>query len=191
MMADSNVTYIKLITSEHSVQPKYAEYVKTFLDMISPCVDIYNDFDVLFALDSATGDQLDKLGELVGIGRQLPVVDERIPATLDDEAYRLVIKAKIYKNHWDGTRKGLQDIFDVFFPDVQYEIIDNQDMSYTVTLIDPEADSLFVGLIMNGYILPKPSGVSVDYNIMDSSLFGWDSDTQFIKGWDKANWSSK
>ena len=191
MMADSNVTYIKLITSEHSVQPKYAEYVKTFLDMISPSVDIYNDFDVLFALDSATGDQLDKLGELVGIGRQLPVVDERIPATLDDEAYRLVIKAKIYKNHWDGTRKGLQDIFDVFFPDVQYEIIDNQDMSYTVTLIDPEADSLFVGLIMNGYILPKPSGVSVDYNIMDSSLFGWDSDTQFIKGWDKANWSSK
>ena len=190
-MADSNVPYLKLITSEHSVQPKYIEYVKTFLDMISPCVDIYNDFDVLFALGGATGDQLDKLGELVGISRQLPVVDERIPATLDDEAYRLVIKAKIYKNHWDGTRKGLQDIFDVFFPDVQYEIIDNQDMSYTVTLIDPEADSLFVGLIMNGYILPKPSGVSVDYNIMDSSLFGWDSDTQFIKGWDKANWGSR
>ena len=43
-MADSNVPYLKLITSEHSVQPKYTEYVKTFLDMISPCVDIYNDF---------------------------------------------------------------------------------------------------------------------------------------------------
>ena len=190
-MADSNVPYLKLITSEHSVQPKYTEYVKTFLDMISPCVDIYNDFDVLFALDSATGDQLDKLGELVGISRQLPIVDERIPATLDDEAYRLVIKAKIYKNHWDGTRKGLQDILDVFFPNLPYEIIDNQDMSYTVALIDPEADDLFVGLIMNGYILPKPSGVRVDYSIVDSSLFGWDSDTQFIKGWDKANWSSK
>lgn len=190
-MADSNVPYLKLITSEHSVQPKYTEYVKTFLDMISSCVDIYNDFDVLFALDYAAGDQLDKLGELVGISRQLPVVDERIPATLNDEAYRLVIKAKIYKNHWDGTRKGLQDIFDAFFPNVPYEIIDNQDMSYTVTLIDPEADDLFVGLIMNGYILPKPSGVRVDYNIMDSSLFGWDSDTQFIKGWDKADWSSK
>ena len=107
-MADSNVPYLKLITSEHSVQPKYTEYVKTFLDMISPCVDIYNDFDVLFALNYAAGDQLDKLGELVGIGRQLPVVDERIPATLDDEAYRLVIKAKIYKNHWDGTRKGIR-----------------------------------------------------------------------------------
>ena len=190
-MADSNVPYLKLITSEHSVQPKYTEYVKTFLDMISSCVDIYNDFDVLFALGSATGDQLDKLGELVGIGRQLPIVDERIPATLDDEAYRLVIKAKIYKNHWDGTRKGLQDIFDAFFPNVPYEIIDNQDMSYTVTLIDPEADDLFVGLIMNGYILPKPSGVRVDYVSIDSSLFGWDSDTPFIKGWDKANWGSK
>ena len=188
-MTDSNVPYLKLITSEHSVQPKYTSFVKTFLDMISPIVNIYNDFDVLFALDYAAGDQLDKLGELVGIGRQLPIVDERIPATLDDDTYRLVIKAKIYKNHWDGTRKGLQDIFDVFFPD--YEIIDNQDMSYTVTLIDPEADDVLIGLIMNGYILPKPSGVRVDYDIVDSALFGWDSDTQFIKGWDKANWSSK
>ena len=190
-MADSNVPYLKLITSEHSLQPNYMEYVKTLLDMISPCVDIYNDFDVLFALDDATNDQLDKLGELVGISRQLPVVDERIPATLDDEVYRLVIKAKIYKNHWNGTIKGLQDIFEAFFPNLPYEIIDNQDMSYTVTLIYPEADNLFIGLIMNGYILPKPSGVRVDYNIMDSALFGWDSDTAFIKGWDKANWSSR
>lgn len=190
-MTDSNVPYLKLITSEHSVQPKYASFVKTFLDMISPIVNIYNDFDVLFALDYAAGDQLDKLGELVGIGRKLPIVDERIPATLDDDTYRLVIKAKIYKNHWDGTRKGLQDIFDAFFPNIPYEIIDNQDMSYTVALTDSEADDVFVGLIMNGYILPKPSGVRVDYDIVDSALFGWDSDTQFIKGWDKANWSSK
>ena len=55
-MADSNVPYLKLIPSEHSVQPKYTEYVKTFLDMISPCVDIYNDFYVLFAFDVAIGD---------------------------------------------------------------------------------------------------------------------------------------
>ena len=190
-MADSNVLYLKLIISEHSVQPKYTEYVKTFLDMISPVVDVYNDFDVLFALDYAAGDQLDKLGELVGIGRQLPTDDSRIPPTLDDNTYRLVIKAKIYKNHWDGTRKGLQDIFDVFFPDIPYEIVDNQDMSYTVTLIDPEADDVFIGLIMNGYILPKPSGVRVEYRVLDTALFGWDSDTQFIQGWDKANWSSR
>ena len=189
-MADSNVPYLKLITSEHSLQPKYTEYVKTFLDMISPCVDIYNDFDVLFALEGATGDQLDKLGELVGIGRQLPVVDEHIPPTLDDEAYRLVIKAKIYKNHWDGTMEGLQKIFSAFFPSLPYEIVDNQDMSYTISLIDPDADELFTALIMNGFILPKPSGVRVDYNIMEASLFGWDADTAFIKGWDKAIWSS-
>lgn len=190
-MADTNIPYLKLVTSEHSVQPKYMEYVKTFLDMISPDVDIYNDFDVLFAIDNATGDQLDKLGELVGIGRKLPIVDARIPATLDDNSFRLVIKAKVFKNRWDGTRKGLEDIFEAMFPSIPYEIVDNQDMSYTVTLINPEADDVFIGLIMNGYILPKPSGVRVEYNIMDTSLFGWDSDTQFIQGWDKANWSSR
>lgn len=190
-MADTNVSYLKLVTSEHSVQPKYMEYVKTTLDMISPNVDMYNDFDVLFAIDNATGDQLDKLGELVGVGRKLPIVDARIPATLDDNSFRLVIKAKVFKNRWDGTRKCLEDIFEAMFPSIPYEIVDNQDMSYTVTLIDPEADDVFIGLIMNGYILPKPSGVRVEYNIMDTSLFGWDSDTQFIKGWDKAGWSSR
>ena len=190
-MADTNVSYLKLVTSEHSVQPKYMEYVKTTLDMISPDVDMYNDFDVLFALDSAAGDQLDKLGELVGIGRKLPIVDARIPATLDDDSFRLVIKAKLYKNRWDGTRKGLEEIFEAMFPSIPYEIVDNQDMSYTVMLISPEADDIFIGLIMNGYILPKPSGVRVEYRILDSTLFGWDSDTEFIKGWDKANWSSR
>lgn len=190
-MADTNVSYLKLVTSEHSVQPKYMEYVKKTLDMISPDVDMYNDFDVLFAIDSAAGDQLDKLGELVGIGRKLPIVDARIPATLDDDSFRLVIKAKVYKNRWDGTRKGLEDIFETMFPSIPYEIVDNQDMSYTVMLISPEADDVFIGLIMNGYILPKPSGVRVEYSILDSTLFGWDSDTAFIKGWDKANWSSR
>lgn len=189
-MVDSNVPYLKLITSEHSVQPKYTEYVKTFLDMISPVVDVYNDFDVLFALDYAVGDQLDKLGELVGIGRQLPIDDSRIPPTLDDDTYKLVIKAKVCKNRWGGTMEGLQKIFSAFFPELPYEIVDNQDMSYTISLIDPDADELFVALIVNGFILPKPSGVRVDYNIMESSLFGWDVDTAFIKGWDKAIWSS-
>lgn len=189
-MPDSNVSYLKLITSEYAQSEKFNSYVETFLKMISPEVDNYNDYNILFNLETATGDQLDKIGELVGIGRELPTDNTNIPSKLSDDSYRLVIKAKIYKNHWDGTREGMEKIFKQFFPNLPYEIIDNQDMSYTVTIINPEITDEFLALITEGFILPKPLGVRVNYTILDTTLFGWDSETQIIDGWDKGKWSS-
>lgn len=189
-MADSNAPYLKLITSEYAQKEKFNAYVKAFLDKISPTVDNYNSYNELFNLENAEGDQLNKLGELVGIGRKLPTDNVAIPSVLSDEMFRLVIKAKIYKNHWDGTRKGMEEIFDVFFPDLPYEIIDNQDMSYSVTIINPEITDEFLALITEGFILPKPAGVRVNYQILDTTLFGWNSSTQFIDGWDKGKWGN-
>ena len=189
-MPDSNIPYLKLITSEYAQSEKFNSYVESFLKLISPDVDNYNDFNILFDLETASGDQLDKIGELVGIGRKLPTDDPRIPSVLPDDIYRMIIKAKIYKNHWNGTREGMDKIFKEFFPDLPYEIVDNQDMSYTVTIINPNVTETFLALITGGYILPKPAGVRVNYTILDSTLFGWDSETQFIDGWDKGKWSN-
>lgn len=189
-MADSNVEYIKLITSEYQKSENYKQYVEAFLNLISPSVDCLTDFDVLFNLNNAVGDQLDKLGELVGIGRQLPIDDPDIHATLDDETYRLVIRARILSNRWDGTIQGLRNILDALFAEVSYEIVDNQDMSYLITLISPTIDDTLVALILNGFILPKPSGVRVNYEVLDNPLFGWDSETGFIKGWDEGKWAN-
>lgn len=189
-MTDDNKAYLKLITSEYAQKEKFNSYVKTFLDLLSPVVDNYNEFNVLFNLETAVGDQLDKLGELVGIGRELPTDNANIPSKLSDESYRLVIKAKIYKNHWDGTREGMEEIFKQFFQNLPYEIVDNQDMSYSIMIINPEITDEFLALITEGFILPKPVGVKVNYQILDTTLFGWDSETQFIDGWDKGKWSS-
>ena len=189
-MPDSNIPYLKLITSEYAQSEKFNSYVESFLNMISPNVDNYNDYNVLFNLETASGDQLDKIGGLVGIGRELPTDNVNIPSKLSDDSYRLVIKAKIYKNHWDGTREGMEKIFKQFFPNLPYDIIDNQDMSYTVTIINPEITDEFLALITEGFILPKPAGVRVNYAILDTTLFGWDSETQIIDGWDKGTWST-
>lgn len=189
-MADNNKPYLDLITSEHANKPLFNQYVKTFLDMLSPDVDSYNSYDLIFSLKTAVGDQLDKLGGLIGMGRNLPIVDPNIPVTLDDETYRKVLEAKIYKDHWDGTTEGLDYIFRIFFPNVPYEIVDNQDMSYQVTIIDPSITPMDLSLIQNGFILPKPSGVRVNYTVQDSAIFGYDSETAFIDGWDKGIWNS-
>ena len=189
-MADSNVPYLKLITSEYAKQKKFNEYVEAFLKMISPTVDNLNEFDILFNLETAVGDQLDAIGSLLNVSRNLPTDNANVPATLDDDLYRKVLKSAIYKYHWDGTRKGLEEILNIIFPNVPVDFVDNQDMSYTVRVIDPTFSQTDLALLQLGYILPKPSGVKVNYEIQDKPLFGWDTDGMFIQGWDKGNWSS-
>ena len=101
----------------------------------------------------------------------------------------MVIKSRILSNHWDGTMKGLADIINTVYPDAVYQIIDNQDMSYQIIMIDPGADMTKSALLFNGYIIPKPA-VRVNYTLQDKALFGWDSDTAFIKGWDNGIWNN-
>lgn len=188
---NDNTKYIDLITSEHYNKPKYKAYVKKFLDMLSPAVDCYNEYNILFVLDTAVGSQLDILGDLVGIGRNLPTTNPDIPATISDEYYRRVIKSKICFNHWDGTREQLEKIIDENFPGLSYELVDDQDMSYELTIIYPNADPVVVALLKEGFILPKPSGVRVNYEVIEAPYFGWDKDTDFIKGWDQGTWRKK
>lgn len=189
-MPDTNELYLQLITSQYADKPLFNEYVKTLLDEISPIIDCLNDFNIVFILDTAVGDQLDKIGQLLDLSRELPVDDPNIPSILTDDTFRLVLKARILANHWDGSNEGLIKIIDTMFPSVSYQLIDGQDMSMTVAIIDPNSTPERIALLLNGYILPKPSGVRVNYTIQDKPLFGWDSDTGFIKGWDEGTWSS-
>lgn len=189
-MPDTNEKYLELIISEYATKELFNAYVKAFLDMISPAVDCANSFNEIFKLDNAVGDQLDKLGSLLNLTRELPVSDPDIPSVLNDEYFRMVIKSRILSNHWDGTMKGLADIINTVYPDAVYQIIDNQDMSYQIIMIDPGADMTKSALLFNGYIIPKPAGVRVNYTLQDKPLFGWDSDTAFIKGWDNGIWNN-
>lgn len=189
-MADTNEAYLALITSEYSTKPLFNAYVAAFLNMISPAVDMYTSFNTIFNVDNAVGDQLDQIGELLNISRQLPVVDENIPPVLTDEYYRTVIKAKIMAAQWDGTREGLEEILNALLPNANYDIIDSQDMNYQVALLDRSLDATVQALLFQGYILPKPAGIGCTYNIYEQELFGWDSETAFIKGWDQAAWGT-
>lgn len=189
-MADTNEAYLKLITSEYSTKPLFNAYVAAFLNMLSPDVDMYNSFNGLFNIDAAVGDQLDKIGQLLNASRQLPIVDADIPSVLNDEYYRTVLKAKIMASQWDGTREGLEEILNTLLPNTNYDIIDSQDMNYQIALLDKSLDATLQALLFQGYILPKPAGIGASYNIYEQELFGWDSDTSFIKGWDQAAWGT-
>lgn len=182
--------YLDLITVQHATQPNYISYCMAFLNMIQAGCDVLYSFDTVFNLSTATGDALDKLAYIAGISRVLPIDDPDIPSTLSDDTLRLLIRSKIKQNHWDGTLAGWMEIFQVIFPESAFDVIDNQNMTVNVTIIDPSFDDEKIALLMNGYLLPKPSGVRLVYTVVDSALFGWDTNTAFIKGWDEGEWAT-
>ena len=187
-MNDSNESYLGLITSEYADKPNFNSFVETFLKEVSYVNNILYSFDTIFNIQNAVGDQLDKIGEIMNVGRELPISNSSIPSVLTDDLYRQVILSKIYSSHWDGTIDGLKKIMNKIFPNVAWQIVDGQDMTMQIIIIYPNADPALIALLTEGYILPKPSGVNITYTIQSNPLFGWDSNTSFVQGWDNGIW---
>lgn len=132
--------YSGLITSEHNQRPKFMAVVEA---LAQPMVDLQNVLGSMpgeFDLDSAVGAQLDAVGEWVGISRVVntpltgvyfsfdtaglgfdqgvwkgPFDPDTGLTRLDDETYRLVLRAKIGANHWDGTLESSKAILNAIF----------------------------------------------------------------------------
>lgn len=218
LMADLS-EYAALITSEHSDKPRFMAVVST---LVQPLVDQMNLIESMpgkFDLDVAVGDQLDTIGVWVGVSRKIrtpltgiyfsfdiaglgfdqgtwkgPFDPDTGLTVLDDDTYRLVIRAKIGANHWDGTLEQSAAILNsIFDTDTHVFIEDHQDMSMTIGIAGKVPSAVFLALLAGGYIPLKPEGVRVNYTIVTtidgSPLFGFDMSNQLVAGFDVGAWS--
>lgn len=81
---------------------------------------------------------------------------------INDDVYRVMIKARIIQNTWKGNVSELYDMWRNLFPEnMGIQIQDLQDMSFNVILIG-DYSGLMRELIMHGYIIPKPEGVRIN-----------------------------
>lgn len=81
--------------------------------------------------------------------------------SLDDEFYRLVIKAKIAANSWDGTNDTLDDVLSIVFNEkigTYASANDNQDMTMTIGLSRQTPTPILLELLTKGYLDVKPGG---------------------------------
>ena len=205
--------YLNLITSEHRLQPNYRAMMSAILQ---PLVDDQNLLDALplyFDLDTARGDQLDKIGQWIGLSRILPVPLTGVYFTLDDanlgldfgslqgpfdpttglvslpdENYRVLLKARIVVNQWNGTIPDAYDAWDILFAGTGYNIlIENQSstMHIILALTGPYPDAITLALFLGGYLSVKPAGVEVDsYEINSFPYFALDTNTLPFGGLD-------
>jgi len=185
-------SYLGLITSEHNQKPKF---VATVALSCQPMVDQANaalSMPALFDVDVAVGDQLDTIGEWVGISRTIAVPLTNVYFSLDieglgldqgyllgpfdpleglvslnDATYRFLIKAKIIANSWDGTVAGavvaLQELFDNVSPGSNIFIQDNCDLSMFFAISGVVPPPVYMALLSQGLLNLKPAGIEAFY----------------------------
>lgn len=210
--------YLDLITSEYQNQPDFMATVEFLVAFPVRVQELLTAMVPLFDLDTPpTGQQLDIIGQWVGISRNVSIPSADIyfswdadytlgwdfgswspagvPATitiLPDDAYLTLIRAKIAANQWDGTTNGAYRIWDAVFPNFTILIDDLQNMSYNMAFVGGIVDSLTLALIQGGYIPLRPEGVLINEYLVpiDSNpLFGWDIENAYLKGWDEGSWA--
>ncbi|MCA8492547.1 DUF2612 domain-containing protein [Burkholderia arboris] len=216
-MADIN-DYLPLITSEHQPRPRFMGVVAALLQPLVDQMNVTASMPGLFDLDVAVGAQLDAIGLWVGISRQIatplagvyfsfdidgigfdqgvwkgPFDPDAGLVSLDDDTYRLVIRAKIGANHWDGTLGSSAAILNSIFNGGTYIFIeDNQDMSITIGISGKVPSPVFLALLSSGYLPLKPEGVRIAYQLVSSTdpspIFGFDMENEYVSGFDVGSW---
>lgn len=182
--------YQSLITSEYRMNsPKMLKLLNALLLYVDDIAQCIGTFTPAFDLDSAEGVQLDTLGLLAGAARRVGFQPTGgVSPVLDDDTYRIYIRARIAQNQWDGTIDSLQPIWAQLFQGGHIIIQDSQNMTATIILTGAFT-SILQDLIMNGYIVPRPEAVLYTYVFSTLPILGFDQDTAFIAGFDQGHWA--
>jgi hypothetical protein len=216
--------YTALIAPEHAGAPKYMAWIAFLGQCFADEQNFLLSVPAAYDLDTAVGVWLDAVGQWAGITRNVtePIAGVYFsfgiagvgfgqgvwkgpldPATgvisLDDETYRLLIRAKIGANHWDGTMAGSQAILaQIFSASVSTSgtyvfIDDNQDMSITIGISGQIPSALFLALLSGGHIPIKPATVHASYEVTSvngAPIFGFGVQNNYISGFGSGAWAT-
>lgn len=181
--------YDSKLTSEYSRATKFHKWLLYCLRISDDISNCLASVPVAFDLDFAIGVQLDILGQLIGASRSVPFQPSGgVSPILDDKTYRILLKATIANNTWDGTIGSLYPIWNDLFPGGRIAIIDNQNMTATI-IMTGTFTSIIQDLITNGLIVPRPQAVAYTYEFGNIPFFGFDLNNAFIAGFNIGNWS--
>jgi Protein of unknown function (DUF2612) len=182
--------YSDLITSQYQNSPKLMAWMGELLQKVEDVTVLLQAMDYYFDIDNATGAQLDIVGQIVFGNKNARTVNFQpsggVSPVLDDSTFRLLLKAKIIQNHWDGRTQSLYDAWQSLFPGGTIIINDSQDMTCVITMAGTFS-SIIQDLINNGYIVPRPQGVLYTYGFATLPFFGCDREDAFIAGCDVGN----
>ncbi len=176
--------YLSLVTSQYRLSPNFNQWLFLAMQPIDDLTNALADYSSSFDLDYAVGQQLDWNGILIGCSRTVGFEpSDGVSPVLDDNTYRILLKARIAWNQWDGKIASMYPIWKSLFSSGTIIVHDNQDMTATIILAGTFT-SIIQDLITNGYIIPRPEGVQYTYSFGTLPIFGADENNAFIAGAD-------
>jgi hypothetical protein len=210
--------YVNLVTGLHRDKPKFTAMLRGLAAPFTALQDFIGALPQAFDLDTAIGAQLDALGLWVGRSRY---VEAPLPnvwfsfdtpnlgweqgswlgpfdpvqglVALDDDTYRLLLRAKIAANDWDSTISQAASALQIILPNSLVFIQDTQDMQMLVGVAGNLPSAVMLSLLSGGYIPLKPEGVQAIYYVTSvdgSPLFGFDVENQYVSGFDVGAWGT-
>lgn len=214
-------TWAGKITSKFQSKPNF---MNTLAADVQPLADLLTQISLipsLLDLDAAVGQQLDLVGQWIGITRFIntPLTGVYFafdttgvgfdqgtwfgpynPVTgvtrLSDDAYRLLLRAKIAANHWNGTVPAAYAAWEELFPSTAFTVLvqDTGGMSMLYALLGSIPDAVTTALFTGGYLGLKPSGVKLDAYMLPSipnvPYFGFDAQNSAVAGFDTGAWGT-
>lgn len=183
--------YLGLITSEYQGSPKFLQWLSVLLKPLDDASQVLEALSQAYDLDQAVGVQLDALGVIVGQGRVMTFQpSDGVSPVLDDTTYRLLLRARIARNLWDGSIDGLQATWKTLFPGGSISIEDGQNMT-AVIVLSGAFTSIAKDLIVNDLIAARPEGVLYNYTFGSLPVFGFGPATTVIGGFGVGKWSGE
>lgn len=192
--------YTNLLIYQYAKKPKAVATIDAIMGecdrVIENLTDLLNQWDI----DQARGFSLDIIGRRVGVSRTLPAFVSKgylgylgslqgkpwgegiwyrqgdstgSSINLNDNDYRFLIRAKIFKNFQDGTLDYALTAMRSLLTD-QANIQDNYDMTATVLLPLASLSPLQTYMIQVMDILPRSMGVMYTYANASGKEFGFD-----------------
>lgn len=181
--------YNARLTSEYNTAVKFHQWLLAVLSIANDATNCLANTSSAFDIDFAVGVQLDILGQFIGVSRTLNFQPSGgVSPILDDPTYRILLKATIANNQWDGKIGSLYPIWNALFPGGHITIEDNQNMTANI-IITGAFSSIITDLITHDLIVPRPQTVAYTYFIGGLPFFGFDLNNAFIAGWDIGKWS--
>ena len=183
--------YISLITSQHADKPNYVSMLEVTCQPLSDIGALLATVPTIYDLDVAVGTQLDTLGLIVGVDRTIltPLTgvyfsldtqglgfDEGVfqgpldPSTgivvLPDDAYRILLRARIANNHWDGSKQHAYDLFNSVLNPLGYQLflVDRSDLTIDIGLLPLLNLVQVVESTSNSVVTGTPSNVVASIN---------------------------
>lgn len=184
--------YLSLITHQYQMSPNFIAWLTAVLQMVDDVDTLIENMYLYFDIDNAVGAQLDILGVHLGQSRYLNFnpTDGSNPY-LADELYRAILKFKIGVNSWDGQSKTIYKLWAQLFPNVAIKIVDNQDMSATITF-NGSLPQIVIDMINKDQLIPRPEGVNYNFPGLAGQVvlpfFSYDMNDTYFTGYDYGYW---